>query len=233
LSRRAALALVHEAVLAGRHQAFGFCNAHTVNMARQNKAFAEALAHMTLLPDGIGVDLASKALYGAPFPENLNGTDFTPDLLASAPAPLSIFLLGSAPGIAAQAASRFAARYPGITVAGHHHGYFSEDEAPKIAHMIRQSGAQLILVGMGHPRQELWAARHGPAAGGVVLTVGALFDFVAGRFARAPLWMRKARCEWMFRLMCEPKRMARRYLIGNFTFLSAVLQQSRERNRHD
>jgi len=224
LRRSEALALVHEAVSHSRPAVFGFCNAHTVNVARHHREFAEALAGMTLLPDGIGVDIASKLLYGESFPENLNGTDLTPELLASAPQPLSIFLLGSAPGIAEAAASRFEESYAGIRVAGHHHGFFSDEESPQIVDLIRRSGAQLTLVGMGHPRQEIWATRHGIQTDTVVLTVGALFNFVSGHFPRAPLWMRKVRCEWLFRLATEPGRMARRYIIGNVTFLIFVLR---------
>jgi len=224
LRKGEALKLVHQALASGDSTVFGYCNAHTVNVARRNGEFAQALTSMTLLPDGIGVDIASKLLYGEAFPENLNGTDLTPELLATAPRPLSVFLLGSPPGVVEIAADRIQERYSGVRVVGHHHGYFADDESPKIVQFIKNSGAHLTLVGMGHPRQEIWAANHGLQTGTVVVTVGALFDFIVGRVPRAPLWVRKARSEWLFRLAMEPTRLARRYIIGNFMFLAFVVR---------
>ncbi len=225
LRRDRALALVRDAIERRSPAMFGFCNAHTVNMARGSPAFASALARHVLFADGIGVDLASRLLYGSAFPENLNGTDFTPALLRGCGKPLEVFLLGSPPGVAEVAAEHLARRFPGVVIAGTQHGFFAEAESPAIVARIRAAGARLVLVGMGHPRQELWAAAHGEATGAVVMSVGAYLDFAAGRVARAPQWMRRARIEWTYRLMLEPRRMAGRYLVGNARFLVASLRQ--------
>ena len=220
-----AIAQVREALARGTPDVFGFCNAHTVNMARKQPAFANALSRMTLFNDGIGLDLASRLLYSEPFPANLNGTDFTPRLLAGLQRPTKIFLLGSRPGIAARAGAVFAARYGNVSIAGAHDGFFEETDSPAIIEHIRGSGSELVLVAMGHPRQEVWSTGHAEKIGVPSLCVGALLDFTAGEVPRAPAMIRSMRLEWAYRLAMEPRRMAGRYLVGNLSFLAAALRQ--------
>ncbi|WP_156680252.1 WecB/TagA/CpsF family glycosyltransferase [Sphingomonas profundi] len=224
-----AVAQIVASVGAGEARIFGFCNAHTVNMAAADPAFANAAARATLFNDGIGVDLASRWLYGAPFPDNLNGTDLTPAVLAALPPGTPVYLLGSPPGVAAEAQAALAARFPQCRFVGADHGFLAPDDEPAVLARIQASGARLVLVGMGHPYQELWAARNVAPLGATIMCIGAFLDFSAGRVPRAPGWARRARIEWLYRLAVEPRRLARRYLIGNAAFLLAVARQRARR----
>ena len=221
-TRGVALGQIVDAISRRAPAVFTFANAHSINLARRRPAFASALAAMTVLNDGIGLDLAGRLIHGARFPENLNGTDLTPALLAALPGPTRVFLLGSRPGVAEAAATALARRFPQFELAGTHHGFFSAEEAVAIARRIVVTEAALVLVGMGQPHQELWAATHGASLPATICCVGAYLDFAAGVIPRAPGWVQSLRLEWAFRLAQEPRRLAGRYLIGNATFLAAM-----------
>ena len=231
LTRARAIDLLIAAIDAGRGGAWGFCNAHSVNLARDDVAFSGALGQMTLLNDGIGVDIASRMLHGAPFPENLNGTDLTPALLSSLDQPTAVFLIGGKPGVAEAAAAVLATRFPNVRIAGIQQGFFGVDQEAAIIARIRASSARLVLVAMGQPRQEFWAVRHAGELGAVLLCVGAYLDFAAGRVSRAPALVQALRMEWAYRLLLEPRRLAKRYLVGNATFLAAVMRERWGRTR--
>lgn len=225
--RARALAVIDAKAWAGEPLMVAFCNAHTVNMADANPAFAASLADALILNDGIGVDLGSRILHGTRFPDNLNGTDLTPAVLESATCALRLFLVGSPKGVADEAGAILAARYPRHQIVGTQHGFFAESEEAALVERIVASGANLVLVGMGHPRQEMFAARHWHRIQGVTMCIGAFLDFTAGRVSRAPGWVRALRSEWLYRLALEPRRMARRYLIGNVVFLANRLAERR------
>jgi N-acetylglucosaminyldiphosphoundecaprenol N-acetyl-beta-D-mannosaminyltransferase len=142
----------------------------------------------------------------------------------------SIYLLGSEPPTAHEAAARLRRWYPRLNVVGAHHGYFDigSPHSERVIEDIVERRPQIVLVGMGTPKQELWADRYAEQLGGaVVWTVGALFDYVSGHTPRAPRWLADNGLEWIFRLAIEPRRMWRRYLIGNPVFLSRVLAESK------
>jgi alpha-1,3-mannosyltransferase len=216
---------VLEAAHAGRPLMVAFCNAHTANLAARDKSLRDALGQAMVLNDGVGVDIASRALFGDRFPANLNGTDFVPHLLGEATGPVRLFLLGATDGVADAAAATIRSRYPHVEVVGTQHGFFGDDQDEEVLDTIRRSRANMVLVAMGQPRQELWAARHHRQIAGPVLCVGALFDFLAERVPRAPLAVRKLRLEWVFRLAQEPRRLGGRYIIGNLAFIGRVLGQ--------
>lgn len=198
-------------------------NAHTVNFARRQPDFRCLLENFLVLNDGSGVNLASRWKYRKPFCENLNGTDFVPRLLTESRRPLRVFLVGARPDVVAEAHRKFAERYPRHAWVGHQHGYYRADDEAAVLARIREARPDLLLVAMGNPLQEAWIARCADQTGAVVsIGVGALFDFVAERVVRAPAWIRRIGCEWIFRLLQEPGRMWRRYLIGNLTFLWAA-----------
>ena len=201
-----------------------FCNAHTVNLARRDPAFALALSTMTVLNDGMGVDIGRHVLEGARFPANLNGTDFTPALLAAEDRPLRLFLLGSPPGVADRAGAVLSVQFPRHRIVGTRHGFFEVAEGDAVARQIAGAGADLVLVGMGQPRQEMWAAAHAATSGAVVLCIGAYLDFAAGVVPRAPAFVRRLRIEWLYRLAQEPRRLVHRYLVGNAVFVADVLR---------
>ncbi|MFI3245035.1 MAG: WecB/TagA/CpsF family glycosyltransferase [Ferrimonas sp.] len=199
-----------------------YANAHTINLARANSAYRRTLNHCLVLNDGFGVTLASRWKYGQGFSENLNGTDFTPRFLRNSQQPLAIFLLGAKPNSVQRCFERWQQQYPQHQWVGYHHGYFEDDQA--LCQHIKASGANLLLVAMGNPKQEQWLSQHLEATGAIVgIGVGALFDFTAGNVPRAPHWLRQLRFEWLYRLLKEPKRLWRRYLVGNVRFLYHAL----------
>lgn len=202
-----------------------FCNANTMVSALRSPAYVETLSRFLVLNDGVGLDICSSLFMGHGFEDNLNGTDLVPDILGAASKPVSIYLLGAKPAVVAEAARQLGARFPRHRVAGFHHGYLRPaDEAGVIAE-INASGADLLLVAMGNPLQEIFIARHAAALRvPVLIGVGALFDFISGTVPRAPGWMRAARLEWLFRLMQEPKRLGWRYTGGLAIFLAQILR---------
>jgi N-acetylglucosaminyldiphosphoundecaprenol N-acetyl-beta-D-mannosaminyltransferase len=208
-----------------------FVNPDCLNIAVRDPAYRGTLTGAArVLPDGIGLHLAGKLL-GTPLRENVNGTDLFPLLCERlASTDLSVYLLGARPGIADEAARRMQERYPGLRVAGIASGYFSGDEEEAVVDAINRSGAGVLLVAMGVPRQEAWLARwHDRLAPPVRMGVGGLFDFYSGRIPRAPAWLRELGLEWTYRLRQEPGRMWRRYVIGNPQFLWRVYRQARAR----
>lgn len=227
LSNDAAIDQVTQAIRDQVPRVIAFCNAHLVNQARRAEGLTAALADALLLNDGVGVDIASRLRYGAAFPDNLNGTDFIPHLIANYDAELRLFLVGAAPGIAERAAQVLEQRYPHVRVVGIQHGYFDEQEEANLSQRIEKSRADLVIAAMGNPRQELWAARWAPRFGRPVLCAGALLDFTAGHVRRAPAWLRGMRLEWVYRLLNEPTRLADRYLRGNVSFLAHALRDAR------
>jgi len=203
--------------------AVAFANAHTLNVAAGNSDFRMAVQNSLVLNDGIGVDIASRILYGSPFPENLNGTDFGPNYLRQTKHRYRIFLLGAKPGTAEHAASHLTALCPRHKIVGCHHGHFDAGNVPKIIEQIRRTGADVLLVAMGNPKQELFIHEHLVATGCFVgIGVGALFDFLAGNVPRATHGIRSWRLEWLYRLAQEPRRLAGRYLVGIPLFLTRI-----------
>lgn len=224
-SSAAALADMRLAIRKRQPRAFSFCNLHTLNQARLDRDYRDVLNGMTIYNDGIGALIASRIEHGVGFRENLNGTDLVPRLFAAIDRPVSVFLVGSAPGIADAAAERIRKDHPMVTIAGTHHGFFSNEDSDRIVAQIGASGAQLVLVGMGQPRQEYWVHQILSDLAMPVICVGALLDFLSGKIPRAPMLVRKLRMEWAFRLAMEPRRLARRYLFDPIPFFMDSLRR--------
>lgn len=208
-----------------------FVNPDCLNIAYRDRAYHEVLGKAArVLPDGIGIHLACRLL-GTSLRANVNGTDLFPKLCEKAVAAgVPLYLLGARPGVAQAAADAMCARFPGLAIAGVRDGYFPPEEEPAVLEAINRSGAGVLLVAMGAPRQELWLeARRERLVPPVRMGVGGLFDFYSGRIPRAPVWMREIGLEWTWRLLQEPGRMWRRYLIGNPLFLYRVSRKMRER----
>lgn len=206
----------------GAQRRVAFVNAHCANVLARDPIYAAAVQTADrVLPDGIGVEQAAR-MQGHDLAANLNGTDFVPRLLLEAAARgLSVFLFGAAPGVAAAAAARLARDIPGLRVAGHRDGFAGAADSDAAIAAINASGADILLVAMGVPAQDIWLDRHAHRlAPRLLMGVGALFDFLSGRVARAPAPLRRARLEWAWRLALEPRRLARRYLLGNLAFLA-------------
>jgi N-acetylglucosaminyldiphosphoundecaprenol N-acetyl-beta-D-mannosaminyltransferase len=210
-----------------------YVNAHVLNQSLEQRPLSDALHAADLVYcDGYGVRLAAKAL-DVQIPHRMTGADWIWDLAALCePLGLSIYLLGSDPGHAAEAAARLRRRHPRLRIAGTHHGYFDLGSAhdARVLEDINARRPDILLVGMGTPKQELWVEQNAAAVdAGVLWTVGALFDYVSGHTPRAPGWLADNGLEWIFRLAIEPQRMWRRYLLGNPVFVSRVAAQARAR----
>lgn len=220
----AAQFLVNAAVAHKRLQVY-FVNAHCVNIAARDPGYAQLLRSSPFLfADGAGMALAAR-LTGVPLANNVNGTDLFPRLCAAAAAEsVPIAFLGARPGVARQCATLMERQYPGLRVVWVEDGYLShEAERSKLAE-LNNSGARLLFVAKGVPTQEHWiAANAAQLAPPVILGVGALFDFYSGTVPRAPPLMRKLRMEWAFRLLHEPRRLFRRYVLGNPEFIARAL----------
>ena len=221
LDEQVATEKITEAIDADAPLKVAFANANTLNIASSDSEYRDTLQQFLVLNDGVGVDLASRMKFGKSFASNLNGTDFVPRLLDHANRPWRVALLGSSQSTMPIAARRFADRWPRHTFLAARDGYFSDSrESQEYCRQLRQQSVDLLLVGMGNPVQEKWIAANGAATGAKVsIGVGALFDFAAGHARRAPRWVRTLRCEWCYRLMQEPRRLASRYLVGNPLFL--------------
>lgn len=226
MEREAAIAEVADAVLTGGHMKLAFCNANLVNVAAGNTALQRSLSTFLVLADGIGVDLGSWMLYGKAFPANLNGTDFFPTLFAHLGRPMRVALLGGRPGVADRAVANLAKRYPAHRFSVVSHGYFTADQEPALLDRLKAQRPDLLLVAMGNPLQERFIAdKLGPQHCAVAAGVGALFDFFADEVPRAPELVRQARLEWLYRLWLEPRRLWRRYVLGNPAFLLRMARQ--------
>jgi exopolysaccharide biosynthesis WecB/TagA/CpsF family protein len=197
-----------------------YVNAHTLNLAAQDHNLRGALNRSALvMNDGLGVSIAAR-MRGERFPENLNGSDFTLQLLEFAAAKRwGVFLLGGEPGVAERAAQRLTERIDGLRIVDTCHGFTGEsDEA--LARRVSDARAAMLIVALGSPRQEVWIDRNLARTGALVgVGVGAFLDFTAGKVTRAPRWMNALGIEWCFRLAQEPRRLWRRYVLGNPIFL--------------
>ncbi len=201
-----------------------FINTNSINLAYCNPQLVGILNKADRsFADGSGVRIAAKQR-GIKLKENVNGTDMLPGLCrAVANKDKSLFLLGSAPGIAEKTARKIQALYPRVKIAGTHHGYFDMDNSEEVINKINQSGANICLVGLGSPNQEKWLNEHKSSLKvDTAVAVGGLFDFYSGRIPRAPLWLRELGLEWIFRLMKEPRAKFYRYVIGNPIFMWRV-----------
>ena len=218
----------------GERRRVSYVNAHVLNQSQSNPDLRRALQASDLVYcDGYGVRLAA-GLIGLTVPYRMTGADWIWGVAALCQeSGRSLYLLGSDPGASAEAAAVLRRWYPRLEVRGTHHGYFGlgSPHSDRVLEHIADHKPDILLVGMGTPAQELWVdANYDKIDASVVWTVGALFDYVAGRMPRAPHWIADNGLEWIFRLAVEPRRMWRRYLLGNPTFLYLVLKERRRRS---
>ena len=182
--------------------------------------------------DGQSVVWASRIL-GTPLPGRVSGTDLMLELLDAAnERGLGVFILGAREWVLEEAVRRIRASYPGIRVAGVQHGYFAPEEEAEVARSIREAAPDLLFVAMSSPKKERWLKRNAetiqvPFAMGV----GGAIDVFAGLRRRAPVWLQRAGFEWLWRLIQEPGRMWRRYLLGNPHFIWLVIKERVRRSR--
>jgi N-acetylglucosaminyldiphosphoundecaprenol N-acetyl-beta-D-mannosaminyltransferase len=199
-----------------------YLNLDGLRLAHLNAEYHGLLQQMNLvLPDGIGVRLATR-LTGQHKRAHWNVTDFYLRFMAEAAGQgAKFYLLGSPDGVAEAAALKFKGRIPGIHIVGTHPGYVRDAAAAVAA--VNASGADILILGMGAPLQERWLMQHRAALKpALCIGVGALFDWVSGRHRRAPVWVQRIHLEWAWRILLEPKRMFKRYLVNDLGFLLSV-----------
>ena len=184
-----------------------------------------------VLADGMPVVWASR-LVGRPLPERVTGSDLVPNLFTAAQQRqgLRVFLLGAAPGVGERAATKIAERWPAVRVLDTYSPRLGFERDPvenaEILARIARAKPDVLVVGLGAPKQELWVHAHRQQiAAPVALCVGATLDFLAGERLRAPAWMRKTGLEWIHRLAGEPRRLASRYARDAWIFPRLVLRE--------
>lgn len=213
-----------------------FMTVHSLVEATSNPALAGAFESASMVcTDGMPLVWVARRR-GAPDATRVAGPDTMLALCdRGRKAGLRHYFLGGAPGVAEELAGRLTARYPGLAVAGTGSPPFrsltSSENADLVAG-IDASGAQVLWIGLGSPKQELWAAQHeGLLKAMVILPVGAAFDYHSGRLRRAPVWMRRIGLEWLFRLAMEPRRLWRRYLTTNVRFAWLLMREALSRRQ--
>jgi N-acetylglucosaminyldiphosphoundecaprenol N-acetyl-beta-D-mannosaminyltransferase len=206
-------------------------NVHHINLLQKDRVFQEIYANSSLIiPDSTPLIWASKIL-GKPLKAKVSGSDLLPYFCRiAAEKKYRLFFLGAAPGVACKAARVLTLKNPGLQVVGFHsppYGFeHDEGENKRILRLIGEADPDALFVGLGPPKQEKWAWGHKEELlGRVVICVGAAFDFVAGKIKRAPDPIQKLGLEWAFRLIQEPRRLYKRYMIGNPMFLRMIVRE--------
>ncbi len=222
--------MIRSAVARGRFVQHVVVNVAKLVTMRRDAQLKDSVQSCDIINiDGMGVVLAARLL-GHSVAERVAGVDLFDALLdMSSRNGFSVFLLGATEDVVAAAAERVRATYPRLKIAGYHHGYFWDDEATMVE-CIRASGAQLLFVAISSPKKENFINRWRDQLGVTfVMGVGGTFDVVAGKVKRAPVWMRTSGLEWLYRVIQEPRRMWKRYLLTNSQFawilLNAIYRQ--------
>lgn len=206
-----------------------FANVHVLVTAARDTKFGAAIAGADMvLPDGAPVAWMLRKL-GHAGQERVSGPDLMWSLFERcANEKLSIYLYGSTPQTLDALINRATTAFPALKIAGFESPPFrllSKQESAEAVDRINASGASLVFVGLGCPKQEHWMMRRRGAVRAVMLGVGAAFDFHAGTISRAPLWMREHGLEWVHRFASEPRRLWRRYLVTNTLFVILAARQ--------
>jgi N-acetylglucosaminyldiphosphoundecaprenol N-acetyl-beta-D-mannosaminyltransferase len=224
-------AAILEHVLGGRRARVLNVNAQALNLAHDQPWLRDYFNQAEIVfPDGYGAVLAARLL-GVPFRTRVTYADWFWQLAAFCQQnDLSFYFLGARPGVAERAAQALRGAYPRLRIAGCHHGYFDKraesEENLGVLAAINAAGAELLVVGLGMPLQERWLMENWSRLDvPVALTGGAVFDYVSGRLRRPPRMLTNHGLEWLGRLLIEPRRLWRRYLIGNPQFALRVLGQ--------
>lgn len=214
---------IKDAVESGKGHYITVCNVHSVVTARTNRSLKEAINGALLaVPDGMPLVWLLKRR-GTTEQTRINGPDLMLRICKqAADAGWPIFLFGGREDVLARLTARLRAQYPTLTIAGAESPPFrqlSDEEDSAFCMRMRESRARVIFVGLGCPKQEEWIARNHQKTPGVMIGVGAAFDYHAGVVKRAPKWMQEAGLEWLARLAAEPRRLFRRYFVTNSIFL--------------
>ena len=222
-----ALSKIEQYILSGRPHHVITLNAEILYTAQDDPALLEIInsAHL-VTPDGAGIVWAAKHL-GQPVPERVTGIDLMLHLMSRAEERgWRVFLYGAAPGVAEEAAAKLMEKHPELKIVGISHGYLDDEGEVKLRQEVRDAEPHVLLAALGAPKQEYWIQEHlGALSVPVNMGVGGSFDVIAGRVRRAPLWMQRARLEWLYRLIQEPKRYKR--MLNLPKFMLAVYKEGK------
>lgn len=217
---------VEQIVLLGEQRTTSYvcvANVHMCIEVWQNPDFDSVVNNADIAtPDGMPLAKSLKLLYGID-QERVAGMDLLPDLITEAEKRgLSLFFYGSTDEVLEKITARIGREHPGAKIAGAYSPPFrplSDDEEQAIVKRINDSGANLVMVALGCPKQEMWMARHKGKINAVMVGVGGAFPVYAGTQDRAPQWMQQCSLEWLYRLYQEPRRLFKRYVVTNSLFL--------------
>jgi N-acetylglucosaminyldiphosphoundecaprenol N-acetyl-beta-D-mannosaminyltransferase len=195
-----------------------------VMMSKDAKLRAVIRACPVVNADGQSVVIASRLLR-QPLPERVAGIDLFAELVKrSAENGRSVYFLGARDDVLDEMVSRFRTQYPTLRIAGLRNGYWDNDA--EVIEQVRAAQPDLLFLAIPSPRKEFWLAEHLPALGvPFAMGVGGSFDVLAGKVKRAPKWVQRIGCEWVYRLVQEPRRMWKRYLVGNTAFMWLTIKE--------
>lgn len=202
-------------------------NADKINEVNQNERMKQIVNSCGVInADGASVILASKYLK-KPLPERVAGVDLMQSLVAlSEDRNYSIYLLGAKQEVVKKTAEVLKEEYPELHIVGIHNGYFKESDWPSISSELKEKKPDFVFVGITSPIKEyLIEFLQEDGNNSVFMGVGGSFDVISGRIPRAPMWMQKANMEWLFRVIQEPRRLFKRYFVGNWIFIKAVFKE--------
>jgi N-acetylglucosaminyldiphosphoundecaprenol N-acetyl-beta-D-mannosaminyltransferase len=222
-----ALRRVHEAVCNRRRLHIGVVNAaKIVNMRRDPELHSAVTDSDVIYADGMSVVWAGRFL-NAPLPERIAGIDLMTGILKQGnESGYRVFCLGASDEVLSKVCDTFAQTYPGVTIAGRHHGYFDETEEKGVAQRIKAAKADVLFVAITSPKKERFMARWADVINvPVVHGVGGSFDVVAGIVERAPETWQRLGLEWLYRVKQEPRRLWKRYLVTNAVFLTLLIAE--------
>jgi N-acetylglucosaminyldiphosphoundecaprenol N-acetyl-beta-D-mannosaminyltransferase len=226
---------IAESIAQGGRDVYAYVNINAVNIARADERFRRFLnkAHVVYC-DGEGVRLGGKIL-GYHLPPRVVLTYWIWDLCEFCQSrDYSLFFLGATEQYVREAVDRVRERFPRLRIAGYHHGYFAKQgpESDAVVEMINRARPDILIVGFGMPLQEFWIEDHLDRLNArVILPAGSMIDYTAGRKGLAPKWMADHGMEWLYRFFQEPRRLWKRYLIGNPSFMIHVLLERIHRGR--
>lgn len=219
MTMKQAVDSLEQRMLAGEQTFVVTANAEIIMMCQEDAAYNSIISQKAelVLPDGAGAVWAGRHL-GYKVPERVAGFDLYNQLLAlSAKKGYKAYFFGGSPGIAEAAKAKSEEMYPGVKIVGCHNGYFTDADVPAIIEAINQSGAEMLFVALGAPKQERWILAHREELKPrILMGIGGSFDVLAGKMERAPKWMQDASLEWAFRLYKQPSRFMRMLALPKF-----------------
>lgn len=225
LTMEETLQRVEEIIKKGEPTQHVVINASKINLMNENKELADIVNECPLInADGQSIVWASRLL-GYKVPERVAGIDlFIKIIEICAMKGYKPYFFGAKEEVVRTVVEKFKEQYPNLKTAGYRNGYFKDEESEEIATRINESGADILFVAFSSPKKEFWIRKYQPIMRvPFAMGVGGSFDVVAGVTKRAPKWMQKCGLEWFYRFIQEPRRMFKRYIIGNIKFIKFVL----------